>query len=84
MKGMCRARPGSWQAWLGFSLLAAWNAIGRCQGASGRGAGGQSVWALEEGALGWQTEAVERATTAIGCDVNKQVKSSLYSEKVKI
>ena len=30
------------------------------------------------------TVAIERATTAIGCDVNKPVKSSLHSEKVKI
>ena len=36
-----------------------------------------------DGALGWHTEAVERATTAIGCDVNKPVKSSLHFEKVK-
>ena len=30
------------------------------------------------------TLSVERATSAIGCDVNKLVKSSLHSEKVKI
>ena len=35
-------------------------------------------------ALGLHTEAVERATTAIGCDVNKPVKSSLLYEKTKI
>ena len=29
-------------------------------------------------------KAVERATTVIGCDVNKPVKSSLHSEKVNI
>ena len=40
--------------------------------------------APEDGALGLHTGAVERATTAIGCDVNKPVKSSLHSEKVKI
>ena len=37
-----------------------------------------------DGVLGWHTEAVERETTALGCDVNKLVKSSLHSEKVKI
>ena len=30
------------------------------------------------------TGEVERETTAIGCDVNEPVKSSLNSEKVKI
>ena len=37
-----------------------------------------------DGALGLHTGAVERATTVIGCDVNKPVKSSLHFEKVKI
>ena len=37
-----------------------------------------------DGALGRNTGAVERATTAIGCDVNKPVKSSLHVEKIKI
>ena len=37
-----------------------------------------------DGALGQHTGAVERATTAIGCYVNKPVKSSLHSKKVKI
>ena len=37
-----------------------------------------------DGALGLHAGAVERATTAIGCDVNKPVKSSLHFEKVKI
>ena len=37
-----------------------------------------------DGALSLHTGAVERATTAIGCDVNKPVKSSLHFEKVKI
>ena len=50
-------------------------------GDSGRGAGGQSVWAPADGALDWHTEAVERA---IGCDVNKPVKSCLHSQKVNI
>ena len=50
--------------------------------AGGGGAGGQSVWDPSDGALGRHTRAVERATT--GCDVNKPVKSSLHSEKVKI
>ena len=48
------------------------------------GAGGQSVVDPADGALGWHTEAVDRATTTIGCDVNKPVRSSLHSEKVKI
>ena len=43
-----------------------------------------SVGALADGALGRHAGAVERATTVIGCDVNKLVKSSLHSEKVKI
>ena len=37
-----------------------------------------------DGALSLHTGAVERATTAIGWDVNKPVKSSLHFEKVKI
>ena len=37
-----------------------------------------------DGALARHTEAVKRATAAIGCDVNKPVKSSLQSEKVNI
>jgi len=37
-----------------------------------------------DGALSLHTGAVERATTVIGCDVNKPVKSSLHFEKVKI
>ena len=44
----------------------------------------KSVGAPADGALGRHTGAVERATTAIGSDVNKPVKSSLHSEKVKI
>ena len=32
--------------------------------------------APEDGVVGWHTGAVERAATAIGCDVNKPVKSS--------
>ena len=44
----------------------------------------QTVGAPADGALGRHTGAVDRATTAIGCDVNKSVKSSLHSEKVKI
>ena len=43
-----------------------------------------SVGAPADGALSPQTEAVERATTAIGYDVNKPVMSSLHFEKVKI
>ena len=48
---------------------------------NGHGAGGQSVgdWALDR-----HTEAVGRATTAIGCYVNKPVKLSLHYEKVNI
>ena len=68
----------------GTQLLPAWHASGSCYGASGRGAGGQSVGAPADGALGRHTEAVERATTAIGCYVNKPVKSPLHSEKMKI
>ena len=75
---------GSWQAWPGSSLLAAWHASGSCWGASGHRAGGQSVGAPADGALGWYTEAVGRAITAIGCDVNKPLKSSLHSEELKI
>ena len=45
---------------------------------------GLSVGASADGALGLHAGAVERATTVIGCDVNKPVKSSLHSEKVKI
>ena len=37
-----------------------------------------------DGALGRNSGAVERATTAIGFDVNKPVKSSLHFEKIKI
>ena len=43
-----------------------------------------TVGAPADGALSLDTGAVERATTAIGCDVNKPVKSSLHFEKVKI
>ena len=43
-----------------------------------------SVGAPADGALGRHTEAVERGTTAIGYDVNKPVKSSFHSKKVKI
>ena len=44
-----------------------------------------TVGAPADGALGLlYAGAVERATTVIGCDVNKSVKSSLHSEKVKI
>ena len=43
-----------------------------------------SVRAPEDGSVGLNARAVERATTVIGCDVNKPVKSSLHSEKVKI
>ena len=39
---------------------------------------------LQMGLLAYMLEQLERATTAIGCDVNKPVKSSLHSEKVKI
>ena len=52
--------------------------------AGGCGARGQSVGAPADGLLGLHDGAVERATTVIGCDVNKPVKSSLHSEKVKI
>ena len=45
---------------------------------------GQSVGAPADGALVQHTEDVERATTAIACDVNKPVKSYLHCEKVKI
>jgi hypothetical protein len=41
-------------------------------------------WAPSDGALSLHTGAVERATTAICCDVNKLVKSSLHFEKLKI
>ena len=41
-------------------------------------------WDSSDEALGLHAGAVERATTVIGCDVNKPVKSSLHSEKVKI
>ena len=51
---------------------------------SGCGARGQSVGAPADGNLGLPAGAVERATTVIGCDVNKPVKSSLDSEKVNI
>ena len=37
-----------------------------------------------DGALGLNAGAVERATTVIGCDVDKPVRSSLHSEKVKL
>ena len=43
-----------------------------------------SVGAPADGALGLYAGAVERATTVIGCDVNKPVKSSLHSNKIKI
>ena len=49
--------------------------------AEGRGAGGKSVGAPAYWALGWHTEAVERAKTAIVCDVNKPVKYSLHSKR---
>ena len=48
--------------------------------AAGCGARGQTVGAPADGALSLHTGAVERATTAIGCDVNKPVKSSLHFE----
>ena len=48
------------------------------------GARGQSVGAPADEALGRHTRSVERAATVIGSDVNKPVKSSLYSERVKI
>ena len=51
---------------------------------AGCGARGQTVVAPADGTLGLHTGAVERATSVIGCDVNKPVKSSLHSEKVKI
>jgi hypothetical protein len=41
-------------------------------------------WAPADEALGQHAGAVERATTAIACDVNKPVKSSLHSERVTI
>ena len=41
-------------------------------------------WAPADGARCLHTGAVERATTAIGCDLNKPVKSSLHFEKLKI
>ena len=62
---------GVGQGRAGSSLLAAWHASGSCWVASGRGAGGQSVGAPADGALDRHNEAVERATTAIGCDVKK-------------
>ena len=37
-----------------------------------------------DGALGLNAGAVKKATNVIGCDVNKPIKSSLHSEKVKI
>ena len=43
----------------------------------------KSVVAPAGGALGLHAGAVERATTAIGCDVNKPVKSSLHFKRVK-
>ena len=43
----------------------------------------ESVGAPADGALSRHTGAVERATTAIGWDVNKPVRSSLHSEWVK-
>ena len=52
--------------------------------AGGCGARGQSVGAPADGDLSLHAGAVERATTAIGCDVNKLVKSSLHSGKLKI
>ena len=52
--------------------------------AGGCGARGQSVGAPADGPFGLHAGAVERATTVIGCDVNKPVKSSLHSENVKI
>ena len=44
----------------------------------------KSVGAPADGDLGLHAGAVERAATAIGCDVNKHVKSSLHCGKVKI
>ena len=44
---------------------------------------GKVLGLLQMGLLVSTHEAVERKTTAIGCDVNKPVKSSLHSEKVK-
>ena len=41
---------------------------------NGHGAGAQSVGAPADGALGRHTKSVQRATTAIGCNVNKPVK----------
>jgi hypothetical protein len=43
-----------------------------------------SVGAPIDRVLGRHTEALERATAAISCDVNKPVRSSLHSKKVKI
>ena len=42
----------------------------------------QEYKAPADGDLGLHAGAVERATTAIGCDVNKPVKSSLHSGKI--
>ena len=54
---------------------------GSCRGAGGCGERGQSVGDPADEALGIRAGAVERATTVIGCDVNKPVKSSLHLEK---
>ena len=54
-----------------------------CRGAGGCGARGQSVGAPADGDRSLHAGAVERATTTINCDVNKPVKSSLHSGKVK-
>ena len=43
-----------------------------------------ALGAPADGALGWHTGVVEGATTAIGCAVNKPVKSSLHYENVKM
>ena len=55
-------------------VVAAEGLVGGC------GARGQSIGAPADGALGLHAGAFERATTVIGCDVNKPVKSSSHSE----
>ena len=41
------------------------------------------LWFLQMGLLAYMLEQL-RATTAISCDVNKPVKSSLHFDKIKI
>ena len=55
-----------------------------CDELSRLGSEAKGLLTPADGAFSLHAGAVERATTVIGCDVNKPVKSSLHSEKVKI